>query len=425
MKKVSVITILILVFALSLFSVAAQKAPAINITFMNQDPDPVGPGRYVELRFRVFNTMADTIAEDFQVLLDPSYPFFLDENEEALKNIGDLQATGNSKNAVVVKYKIRVDDKAVESNNPIRIKYKHSKIDWVSQEFNVDVRTLDANLGIAAVESIPESIKPGDEAAVKITVKNMADSTMHDITLKLDLTFSEFLDKTTLSASDSIIAFNAMPFVPVGSATEQKIYTLGSGEESTFTYNLIAYSDAASKVYKVPIVLTYYDESGTLYTKNDIIGIVVGAKPETSVILDESDLYAGKNSGVATVKIINKGFTDIKFLNVKAQSTDDFEILSVQEVYIGNVDSDDYETADFKIYLKKDNKQERSIDFPVTVEYRDSNNNFYSDSYKLKLQITNPDKLGVEKGGGAGIFIVILILAVIGFVIYRRRNRKK
>jgi hypothetical protein len=422
MKKLCIIAILFIIMA---FSVMAQKSPAINISLLNQDPDPVDPGRYVELRFKIFNNMADTTAEDFQVMLEPEYPFTLDTNEEALRSLGNLQATGNSKNAVIVKYKVRVDDRAVEGSNPIRIKYKHSKTDWVSQEINVEVRTQDANLGISSVETTPKNIKPGDQATVKVTVKNMADSPMHDITMKLDLTFSEFLAKTTITAADSIVAFNAMPFAPLGSATEQKIYMLGPKEEATFTYNLIAYSDAVSKVYKVPIGLTYFDESGTEYTKNDIIGLIVGAKPDMSVIIDENDLYVGKNTGTVTIKIINKGFTDIKFLDIKTDHTDNLEVLSPHEVYIGNVDSDDYETADFKVFLKDGNKKEEQLDFPITVEYRDANNNLYSDTYNLKLEILNASKLGMQTGNSSWVVIVLIAVVVIGFLIYRRRNRKK
>ncbi len=421
---ISLITILLAVSAM-----AQVASPSINISLMSQDPDPVDPGKYVELRFKVFNSKSDSTARNFQIMLDPEYPFSLDANEEAVKSLGDLPGYGNSKNVVIVKYKIRVDEKAIEGVNPIRVKYKHDNLDWFSQEFNVDIRTLDANLAIISVETSPEKIKPGDEANLKIKVKNMADSPLKDITLKLDLTFSTFLDRVSiLSASDSIIAFNSMPFAPLGSATEQKIYTLGGGEEKTFSYDLIAYSDAEARVYKVPIEISFYDDSGNQYIKSDIIGLIVGAKPEMSVLIDETDLYVGKSSGTVVVKIINKGFTDIKFLDVKTAHTDELEVLSAHEVYIGNVDSDDYETAEYKVYVNgKTQNKERTVKFPVTVEYRDSNNILYTDKYELDLEVLNPSKLGNTGGGNNTLLFVVIIIIVVGawFVFRRNKKRKK
>ena len=56
-NKILFIISIIAVLMLSIGISEAVEAPAINISFMNQDPDPVAPGRYVELRFKIFNNM--------------------------------------------------------------------------------------------------------------------------------------------------------------------------------------------------------------------------------------------------------------------------------------------------------------------------------------------------------------------------------
>ncbi|MEM2139082.1 MAG: hypothetical protein QXM96_02930 [Candidatus Woesearchaeota archaeon] len=418
------ITFILLIIA---FGFANAQTPAINITLMNQNPDPVSPGNYVELRFKIFNSKPDTIAENFQIMIEPKYPFSLDSNEEKVKNLGSLVGYGNSQNVQIVKFKVRVDEKAVEGLNPITIKYKHNRLDWLSQDFNVDVQAVDANLAIVSVKTEPEKIKPGEEAIVNVKLKNMAMTALKDITLKLDLTMSSFLKSTTLSATDSINAFNAMPFAPLGSSTEQKIYTLSANEEHTFSYRLIAYPDATSKIYKVPIILSYYDNKGNQYTKSDVIGLVVGTKPDMSVIIDETDLYVGKKTGLVTIKIINKGFTDIKFLDVKAKDNQNLQILSSKEVYIGNVDSDDYETAEFKVYTNGnlDTKTEKTIKFPVVVEYRDANNNFYSEEYDLDLPILSQSKLSEQKSSGGFNFVVLAVIVILGVFAYKRFSKRK
>ncbi|MBN2367413.1 COG1361 S-layer family protein [Candidatus Woesearchaeota archaeon] len=411
---------------LVIVGVRAIDAPEIEVTLLNQDPDPVGPGEYVEMRFSISNSKQGTLAEDFQVMLDTKYPFSLDSGEEVLRSLGDLPALGATKNVIVVKYRVRVDDNAVEGTNNIRLNYKYRGIDWVGVEFDVNVQTLDANLAIVSVETLPEKIKPGEEAKINIKVKNMADSTLKDVTMKLDLTFSYVLSQVSaLTATDSVAAFNALPFAPLGSATEQKIFSLGPGQEYEFSYDLIAFSDAESKIYKVPVQLSYYDELQTQYTKNDVIGLIVGTQPDMSVVIDETDIYVGKRSGTVTVKFINKGFSDIKFLDVTLAKSDAFETICCDEIYIGNVDSDDYETADFKIYLNENGKAEKKIPFKVVTEYRDANNNIYRDEHDLELNIMSPAKLGMQTSSGGFFWVVLLIIAVVVGIWYFRRRKKK
>ena len=425
MRKSYLIMLLILVVTLT--SAVAIEAPAINISLMNQDPDPVGPGEYVELRFVVQNTKGGSVAEDFQLELVPEYPFFVDSSETLIRSLGDLPALGDGSNVFVVKYKVRVAEDAVEGDVPIKIKYKHGMLPWITKEFDVQVQTLDANLAIISVTSDPEKIKPGEEAFVKVKVKNMADSTLRDVTLKLDLTYSDITDSlSATTASDKIAAFESLPFAPIGSATEQKIYSLEAGEEHEFEYNLIAFSDAESQIYKVPIELSYYDELETQYTKEDIIGLVVGTKPDLSVIVDESELYVGNRVGTVTIRFINKGFSDVKFLDVTLEGTDEIEVLSAKEVYVGNVDSDDYETVDFDVYLKNGaSKKESTINLPLKVEYRDTNNNIYQEDLNLEMRILSPEKLGIKTNFNGFFIIILVVLAVVVYVLYKRSRKKK
>jgi hypothetical protein len=426
MKNIGIkLMLFMMLSAVFAFTAMAQtKEPGINISLINQEPDPASPGKYVELRFKVFNDNPDTVAHDFQVVLQPEYPFSLDTNEVALRSLGDLPATGNSKNAIIIKYKVRIDDNAVEGQNPITIKYRHDGMDYFSQEFNIDVQSIDANIAVVSVNTTPESISPGEQGTVKITIRNMALSTMKDVTMKLDMTFSSFLTRTTLTAADSVTAFNALPFAPIGSSSEQKIYTLGPGEEKTFTYNLIAFPSAVSQVYKVPIVINYYDELNTQYTKNDIIGIVVGAKPDISVLVDSTDITAGAKSGKVSIKFVNKGVTGIKFLDVKLDSGNDFDVTSASEVYIGTVDSDDYETADYSLFLKSAATNQKTISLPVHAQFRDANNNLYNENYDLQFRVISSQEAGKSSGAGFGTIVVILVVVGIAFFFWRRSKKK-
>ncbi|MBU0758050.1 MAG: COG1361 S-layer family protein [Nanoarchaeota archaeon] len=423
-----------LMLTLAMFSAVSVSAtmestPSINISVMNQDPDPVGPGRYVDVRFKIENG-GIAIAEGVEIELVPEYPFSVESNEEVIRSLGDVPGYGHGRNAIVQKFKVRVDSNAIEGENMLHLRYKLGDSVWITQEYPISIRTIDATISIESVVTEPEKIRPGEPAKVKIKLKNMADSDMVDVSLKFDLGLSTVSLPATIS---SLSLYDSVPFAPLGSATEKKIKRIKPNEEVTFTYDIISYSNAEPRVYKIPIQIKYYDELGTEITKNDIVGLMVGIKPDLTVLIDETDLYVGKYNGEVSLRLINKGFTDVKFLDVYLEETDEFEILSPKEVYIGNVDSDDYETADFKIFIitgdeKSESKSEKSISLPISIEYKDANNIAYSDSMDIELKLYSAKKLGISNGNSNNTFLIILAVVVIGYFIYRgirKKNRKK
>lgn len=427
MRKAILATIIVFIAVISALTESSAAIPVLNLSLMNQDPDPARPGSYVDIRFKIQNNGATT-ADELLVELIPEYPFTLDSTEEASKYIGVLPPTGTRETVTIVKYKIRVDENAIEGTdgtNKIALRYKIGTGSWIKQEFNIDVRTTDATIAIESVKSIPERIKPGEAAKVEIKVKNIADSTIKDISLKFDLGLSTLNIPAT---STSLAYYDLVPFAPLHSATEKKVKMISSGEEVTFVFDIVAYANAEPRVYKIPIQLRYFDQLGEEYIKNDIVGLTVGTKPDIAVTIDKTEIYLGKSTGEVIVEFINKGFTDVKFLYVTLLDSEDYEVLSSEKVYIGNLDSDDYETADFTLYVNggKDMlNQEREITLPLSVEYKDANNEAYSDQYDLKLMVRNPKKLGVGNGNSTALFVVIIAVIVVGFFIYRRIRKKR
>ena len=140
------------------------------------------------------------------------------------------------------------------------------------------------------------------------------------------------------------------------------------------------------------------------------------------------DVRIAINSGEVTIKFVNKGVSDIKFLYVKIEESDDYELLSSDDSYIGNIDSDDFETADFRLFVESTDKKQ--VLLPIILEYKDTNNNDYKDSIELALNLytaAEAKKLGLKNENGfVGILIVIIIVAI-GLWYYRkqRKNKKK
>ena len=404
-----------MLFFSSAFAVLAAQTtynPAriydIAVTLINQEPDPAEPGKYVDVRFK-FDNNGSGEARNVIVELLPEYPFSLDAEASAARNIGTIQSMQRGDVGIIVKYRLRVDKNAVDGENDLRIRYKIEGYSWIEpEEFKVDVQTNDAILSVDSVSLGKKSLEPGASNTIKIKVSNDADSMLKDIKARLEL--------------------GGLPFIPLGSTNEKMIYKIDSRESYEFEFELLANPDADSGVYQVPLKIAYSDELGKTYFKNSTLGFIVGAKPDLSLTLDTTEVYERGKPGNIVVKVVNKGVTNIKFTNVKLMPNKDYKILSNGEDYLGNIDSDDYETAEFNIYVE--NKKDKKIILPIVIEYADANNNNYKTDMNLEMPIysaSEAKRFGLVEGNGKVGFFIVILVVVAGLFIYRRwsKGRKK
>ncbi len=393
----------------------------LRVRLSSQEPDPAQPGQYVDLRFKVEN-IATTDIEEAEVELIPEYPFSLDIDEPSLKDIGFVRNRNWGDSGINVKWRVRIADDAVQGENKIKVRYRSGESDWITKEFDVAIKISDATISIDSVASDNEILTPGESEKIRIKIKNLAGTSFRDVALKLDLTLSSLISATTTTSaaasSTSTSTLDLIPLAPKDSATEQKVSILGSGQEMEFEYNLYVYPTATPNIYKVPVVLTFYDELGTEYTQSDLIGLKIGSPPSLDANLEENTLKKEGDKGTVSLKFVNKGITDVKFLSVQLKETSQYEILSPEKFYIGNLDSDDYEIAEFEIEMKEGIDGE--IRMPVVYDYKDPLNKRYSYNTEFDFRIYSKEeasKRGIGQGTSSTNIIVIAVIGVIALII--------
>ena len=413
MKKIAVLVLFILAATLANAAVNAEyygKSPKIIVSLANQDPDPVEPGKIVEVSFKLDNQGA--LANNVVFDIEPEYPFSLLPGETKTKTVGALGTSQNSKTSVFVKYKLKVDQNAVDGSHEIKVRYRTENFDaWNTvKDLSIKVQSKDAILSVEKYATTPEVVAPGSKAKLVIGLRNHASSILKDVKITLDLGKSG--DEGT-------------PFAPVGSTNEKVVSAIDAQGYVPLEFNLIADPDAKSKVYKVPLKMQYSDIINKNYSKTLTIAVVVGVEPDISVYIDSTKVYTAGSTGEVTVKIVNKGLTDVKFLNVNLGKADGYKVLSPYEAYLGNIDSDDYETADFKLSIGKSSKDK--VILPLTIEYKDANNIDYQKKVNLELPIyasSEAKRLGLVQGNGNIKWLVIVIIIVGGFFGYRMWRKK-
>ncbi|HLC61320.1 MAG TPA: COG1361 S-layer family protein [Candidatus Nanoarchaeia archaeon] len=414
MKKYVLLIVFVLAAGLALAAVNTQytgKAPDLKISISIQDPDPVEPGKQVEVSFKIDNDGTTANSVIFEVL--PEYPFSLVPEENAVKTIGTIGSSQNSRQNIIVRYKLKVAQDAVDGNYEVKVRYKSEGFDsWVSiEDLNVKVQSRDAIISVDRFITEPGVVAPGSKAKLIIVLKNHATSLLKDIKVVLDLGKSG--DEST-------------PFSPIGSTNEKVVAYIEPESTKSMEFELIADPDAVSKSYKIPISIKYSDTLGRNYSKSNILTIIVGGEPNVSVGIDSSTIYSAGAAGEITIKIVNKGLPDMKFVNVKLDKGDKYRIISPAEVYIGNIDSDDYETADFKLYVEK--TSEKKIVLPLSLQYKDANNKDYKNIMNIELPLyssSEAKKLGLVQGNGKVTWILLIVLAVAGFFGYRMWKKRR
>ncbi|MFH1056752.1 MAG: COG1361 S-layer family protein [Candidatus Micrarchaeota archaeon] len=365
-------------------------------------PNPAVPGQYVEAWIGVQNNKAD--AEAVQCELRPEYPFTLDSNENATRNIGNV-GTGQS---IVLKYKVRVDASAVLGDNALKIACRTGSTGWVEAKMNISVQTQAQSLAVKEISLDTGEIAPGSKATMTVSLENLATTPVRDVSVRLDVT-SETL-----------------PFAPIQSGTEKTVPFIAGRGKLDVEFKLVAFASAEPKAYKIPLKISFKDYLGNSYSLNDTAGVIVNAKPILETFVEESKILRDNTGGKILVKIVNKGLSEAKFLNVRAHDSLSVKIVSPQVYYVGNLDSDDFETIEYTLFVTNAGKR---ASVPLTLEYRDANNNEYTDEAIADFQLYSDDeiaKLGLEQAVGTNwlLFIAIAVAAFAGYKFWWKKRAK-
>ena len=385
------------------------KSPSIIVSLIKQEPDQVEPGKQTEVSFKLDNNGTTAYNLIFEIV--PGYPFSLLPGESPSKFIGTLGTSQDGKQSVIVKYKLKVAQDAVDDNHEIKVKYKNDNVEsWVTLEgFKIRVQTHDAILAVEKFFTVPVVTAPGDKTKLNIELKNYATSLLKDIKISLNLDKSG--DETR-------------PFAPVGSTNEKVVSYIEPQANLPIEFELLVDSDAASKAYKVPLNIAYSDVLNRNYSKTNLVTIVVGDIPDLGVTLERTEVYIPETSGSVVLRLVNKGNPDIKFLNVKVLQNENIEVIGADEVYIGKLDSDDFSTAEFKLFVKGKN----SVKIPVQVTYKDANNNNYKGNGEVELKLYSSSEaknFGVKKNNNFVWTIIVVLVLGAAYYYYKKRKNKK
>ncbi len=177
MKKRQLGFIFVLIFIFSFANISASCD--LDISLINQDPYPAIPGDYVKLVFQIDgidNPECKTV--DFELL--EQYPLVFDPNEQPRYSVNSGVYSRDYRSYLLATYKVRVDENALEGDNPIEVQYRFGgNIGFESKQFDLNVEDTRADFEIY--------VKDYDVSSQTLTLEilNIAEADIEALTLEI------------------------------------------------------------------------------------------------------------------------------------------------------------------------------------------------------------------------------------------------
>ena len=278
---------------------------------------------------------------------------------------------------------------------------------------NIEHSTI-GDIAILESKYDPAPAEPGNYVSLWVSVQNWGNDDLRDVCLRIKPEFPFYLDPWD----------NGIECIGI----------LGAFKDKEIEFKLKVDEGAIEGDNTIDIVWCDDSKCQTEYkTKTVTINVKTGGSPDMLTILEDSDVFLPNSKGEATMGIINKGKLDIKFMTVTLQPSEDYEILSPDKLYIGELDSDDSDSAEFTLYMNAGKKLMgvEIITLPVKFEYSDANYKQYTEQRNIPLKVyssTDAKKYGlVQTSSGVMYFVGLMIFIAIGYFgwkWWKKRNKK-
>ena len=303
---------------------------ALDITLLNQDPDPAEPGEYVELRFKV-EKAGNAELNDISFELQPQYPFSFDASDSPVKDLGDWKVQGDSSQYYTLYYKLRVDESALEDTYNISLLQKANGI-TSTREFEVRVdEPRDIELAVGSVQTQPRELVPDyQDAQVDVELVNIGEEDAYQVIAEM---------KLVNGIEESF-----------GYSNRVTLGTLESGLGKTASFYIDTLENLTNGVHETLLEVTYKDRDDNVVETIEIpFELRVFGKPQYDVVETQvTESLVSGSTGEVFVELQNVGKEDADLVSIQIfkDSTQPFSF-DERSDFIGKLDQGDSGQAVF------------------------------------------------------------------------------
>jgi hypothetical protein len=372
-------------------------APALSASLSQQIPYPAQPGEEVTLLIKTTNH-GDEPAENVIWYLNVQEPFELKETEKATQTLPELRCgeTANTEYYLTVDPDARSGEYTLDLNITYSGEFDRRTLTTKSK-VELTIRVMGHPDLVLLDADIPE-VDPKSEFVANFSIKNVGTGPAKNVKVYFKNQTS-ILPKMSMYYIDTV-APGATVFI-----------------ESGFFVDTTTPSQ-----HPLPIAIHYENEThGAAPVQEYSVLVPVSSGNTLFIYLDSQDYLVGSAVGDITIGIANRGLARAKHVVLTIADGDQFKLIDTDTRYIGDIESDDYDTVDFKILPESSDCRNVTLD----VSYADDYGNTYSVATELPIKVYTSDEMKAiapAGGGYTGIIIVALVLLLV--YVFRKRIKR-
>tara|TARA_Y100000034_G_scaffold136912_2_gene216999 strand:+ start:748 stop:1611 length:864 start_codon:yes stop_codon:yes gene_type:complete len=154
----------------------------LDVSMLNQDPYPAVPGDYVEIVFQVTG-VENPDCGIVTFTLNEQYPIYFDPGVSSSTTIGAGTFTKDFGSFFMVPYKVRIDENAIDGENPIEVSFSYGSTTTVvseqSKQFNLQIEDMKSDFEITIKNYNPTT------KTLTFEILNIGESDVEALTLEI------------------------------------------------------------------------------------------------------------------------------------------------------------------------------------------------------------------------------------------------
>ena len=405
------ITILFSLLFVSLIFVTPASASVgganLKVTIVETNPYPAKIGEYLTLTVQVENIGGDK-ADNVDIQIAPQYPFSLDSEANAVKNIGVLTPGRTA----TKEFHLFVDKSAQKGVRSIDIRTKTGKDSpWSEKSFDIRIGTETFNskgtVELKEVTSDPEVFMPGDRGTITVTLMNTASNPTVTIGESDFDTNARIQAAVLRPLSDGIVVLDA-PYEDMG--------LLGPGDSIKLTFNVKVTEDAPEGTHNLELAI-----EGNSFDYNSRKNIPLKVDSSNIMVIPSKELRMVDGKSTIEFDVANTHPNDFNSVSIKPEA--EGITFYPAEYFIGPMDPDELFTIEFNAVEENSwsVSREEGINMSLTANYNNGINRHANTIGNLNFASSSGSNESNSKTLLTGGFIVIAVPAA--FLFYRRRKQ--
>lgn len=379
MKKLIILLILLLTL------VSASYSASLRLDSISTVPSVITAGDEAEIILRVQNVMDNNDEPEYSYKLEMQTKDALSkeniiiiDGEDNLGRMGENEYWNS-------KFRVKVKEGAPSLDYELAIFIKKYRDNTLISETESSIKISIVGDTFFQLDSDDKTINQGETKTFNATIKNVGGSNAGNV----ELTFDN---------SDNIQVLGTNVFY---------FNNIQNGKEKEFQITLYANNNIPSRIYNIPVTITYDDQTKTVTQKLDV-GVLVGGNIDLRVANIETtpkEIRPGDNFVLVEVDIENSGDDVAKAISTQLISSEfDSSYSDNNNKYVGRLNSGSVSTLKYYIDIPKEVKS-GVYDTTLNLNFKNDLDEEFSNELNVPIYIKEKPILeikSVEALGKAG-----------------------